>query len=95
MPSQRRLRNMAVAAGLVLPFASSLPGQTKETVVSPPTLQETECPFEAGPWVQHERVVCGHVTVPESRGRSSSRTLRITVVVLPSRHPDPEADPVV
>lgn len=84
-----------MAVGLILPFNPPLRGQDDAVPGPPPAFVRTECPFEMGPWVGEERVVCGQVTVPESRGSSADRTLRLAVAVLPSRSDDPEPDPVV
>ncbi len=86
---------LALAAGLLLRFACPWQGQQVGTIPAPPTFQLTDCPFEGAPWVEREGVVCGHVTVPESRGRAAPRTLNLAVVVLPSRSADPDPDPVV
>ncbi len=40
-------------------------------------------------------VVCGYVSVPEARGGSSSRTVRLAVAIVKSRAAAPLADPVV
>jgi pimeloyl-ACP methyl ester carboxylesterase len=83
-----RMSVMLGVLGLLMPLAST-------AAQTPPRFEPGPCPFEAGDWMEGERIECGTVQVSESRDRPDGRTLRLAVAILRSRSPDPLPDPVV
>lgn len=53
------------------------------------------CPFPAAGSLPPERLTCGFLTVPESRGESGGQTLQLPVAIIHSTHDSPHPDPVV
>ena len=58
-----------------------------------PRFEPAECPFDGAE--DRDDVDCGYLVVPESRGRTESRTLRLAVAILRSPSETPRPDPLV
>jgi len=58
-----------------------------------PKLLDRDCGAIPPGFIRH--LTCSWLVVPEDRDRASSPTIKLAVIVLPSRSPTPEPDPVV
>ena len=83
-----RWRLPALLLILLSPFQQITMTQT------PPAarFERAACPAETAPG---ERIDCGLLTVPENRGKSNSRTIRLPVMIFRSRSETPARDPVL
>jgi pimeloyl-ACP methyl ester carboxylesterase len=88
--SPRRAGPVLVAAQLL-----AVLGAGAEARAQPPLFERGPCPFDGGEWLERERIECGTMLVPESRGRAGGRMLRLAVAILRSHADSPSSDPVV
>jgi pimeloyl-ACP methyl ester carboxylesterase len=53
-----------------------------------PRLEPAECPIPTGDWSRDTKIECKWLLVPESRGKTNSRVIKLGVIILRARQPD-------
>ena len=79
---------------ILLPLAQAVPssGGAPSPSTTVPRFERAACPVDVAPG---ERIDCGVLTVPETRGKPASRTIRLPVMIFRSRDAAPAPDPVL
>ena len=62
---------------------------------APPHFGPGACPTPPHPIAALKAARCGYLVVPENRSKSSERTIRLAVAILPSHQQPPQPDPIV
>ena len=60
---------------------------------APPHFGPGACPTPPHPIAALKAARCGYLVVPENRSKSSERTIRLAVAILPSHHSRPSPIP--